>query len=118
MKDSPIQEDKPKLNKQGEVQEVKVAPTLPLSKDWRFATSHPKELIIGDVSKGETTRSKLHDFVVILLLFLILNQRKSSKSRVTHIGCLQSKKSSINLSTSILLLNPMIGQPFALNGST
>jgi len=31
-------------------------------KDWRFATSHPKELIIGDVSKGVTTRSKLHDF--------------------------------------------------------
>ena len=33
LKDSPIQEDKPKLDKQGEVQEVEVAPTLPLSKD-------------------------------------------------------------------------------------
>ena len=49
LKDSPIQEDKPKLNKQGEVQAVEVAPTLPLLKDWRFATSHPKKLIIGDV---------------------------------------------------------------------
>ena len=33
----------------------------PLPKDWRYATNHPKELILGDVSKGVTTRSKLHD---------------------------------------------------------
>ena len=33
LKDSSIQEDKPKLNKQGEVQAVEVAPTLPLLKD-------------------------------------------------------------------------------------
>ena len=36
-------------------------PTQPLSKDWRFASNHPKDLIIGDVSKGVITRSKLHD---------------------------------------------------------
>ena len=41
---------------QGEVQ-----PTQPLLKDWRYATSHPKDLIIGDVSKEITTRSKLYD---------------------------------------------------------
>jgi len=29
--------------------------------DWRFTPYHPKDLIIGDVSKGVTTRSKLHD---------------------------------------------------------
>ena len=39
-----------------------MAPTLPHPKYWRFATSHPKELITGDVSKGVTTCSKLHDF--------------------------------------------------------
>ena len=33
LKDSPIQEDKPKLDEQGEVQELKVAPTQPLTKD-------------------------------------------------------------------------------------
>ena len=58
LKDSPIYEDKLKLDKQGEVQEVEVAPLL---KDQRFATSHPKELIISDVSNGVSTHSKLHD---------------------------------------------------------
>jgi len=38
-----------------------VEPTKPLSKDWRYATSHLKDLIIGNVSKGVTTRSKFHD---------------------------------------------------------
>ena len=52
LKDSPSQEDKPKLDNQGEVQEVEVEPSQPLSKVWRYTTSHPKELIIGDVSKG------------------------------------------------------------------
>ena len=62
LKDSPTQEDKSKLDKQGEVQEVEVEPSQSLPKDWRYTTSHPKELIISDVSKGITTRSKLHDF--------------------------------------------------------
>ena len=61
LKDSPIEEGKPKVDEQGEVQEVKVEPTQPLSKDWRFSINHPKDLIIGDVSKWVTTRSKLHD---------------------------------------------------------
>jgi len=39
-----------------------MAPILPLLKNWRFATSHPKEFIIGDISKGVITCSKLHDF--------------------------------------------------------
>ena len=46
---------------QGEIQEVEKEPTQPLLKDWRFTSYHPKDLIIGDVSKGVTTRSKLHD---------------------------------------------------------
>ena len=62
MKDSPIQKDKSNLDKQGYVQEVEVTPTLPLPKDWIFATSHPKELIIGDVS-NVVNRSKLHNFL-------------------------------------------------------
>ena len=61
LKDSPIEEETPKIDGQDEVQEVEVEPTQPLSKVWRFATNHPKDLIIGDVSKGVTTRSKLHD---------------------------------------------------------
>ena len=36
-------------------------PIQPLLKDWRIASNHPNDLIIGDVSKGVTTRSKLHD---------------------------------------------------------
>ena len=44
-----------------EIQEVEVEPTQPLPKDWRYNPHHHKDLIIGEVSKGVTTRSKLHD---------------------------------------------------------
>ena len=60
MKDSPIQEDKQEPI--GEVQKDEVEQSQPLPKDWRYASNHPKDLIIGDVSKGVTTRSKLHYF--------------------------------------------------------
>ena len=36
-------------------------PTQSLPKDWRYVTSHPKDLILSDVSKGVTTPSKLQD---------------------------------------------------------
>ena len=36
-------------------------PTQQLSKDWRYNPHHLKDLVIGEVSKGVTTRSKLHD---------------------------------------------------------
>ena len=36
-------------------------PTQPLPNDWIYETSHPEDLILGDISKGVTTRSKLHD---------------------------------------------------------
>ena len=61
LKDSPTQEDNPKVDRESEVQEVEVEPTRPLPKDWRFTPHHPKDLIIDDVSKGVTTRSKLLD---------------------------------------------------------
>ena len=59
LKDSPAQDDKQEPI--GDVQEDKKESSQPLHRDWRFATNHPKELILGDVSKGVTTRSKLHD---------------------------------------------------------
>ena len=62
LKDSPTLEDMPKGDDENEVQEVEVETTQLLLKDWRFASSHPKELTIGDESKGVTTRSKFHDF--------------------------------------------------------
>jgi len=63
LKDSSAQEDedKSKNNTNGEIQDVKVEPTQPLPKNWRYTTSYPKDLIIGDISKGVTTRFKLHD---------------------------------------------------------
>ena len=63
MKDSPVQdeEEKPKNDTNGEVQDVEAKPTQPLPKNWRYATSHHKDLIIGDVSKRVTIRPKLHD---------------------------------------------------------
>ena len=40
-------------------------PTLKddLPKDWQFEKAHPKDLIIGDTTKGITTRSKLNYIV-------------------------------------------------------
>ena len=49
LKDSPLQEDKPKVDVQSEVQEVEVEPSQPLLKDWRFTSHHPKDLILGEV---------------------------------------------------------------------
>ena len=56
-----MQEDKPRDDANGEVQEVEVKLTQPLQKDWRYATSHVKYLIIGDISKGINNKSRLHD---------------------------------------------------------
>ena len=41
--------------------EESTQPTLKddLPKDWQFKKAHPQELIIGDTTKGVTTRSKL-----------------------------------------------------------
>ena len=83
LEDSPTQEDMQKLN--GEVQEAEVELFQPLLKDWRYATSHPKDLIIGDVSKGVSTRSKLHD---LCGHYVFISQKTSSKSRATHISYL------------------------------
>ena len=58
-------------------------------------------------------------YVAILPLFHILSLKTSSKLRSIHIGCLQYKKSSINLSATkfdILFLDPMIDQLLVLNG--
>ena len=50
-----MQEDKPKDDEYGEVQDVEVKPTQSFPKDWRYTTNHPKNLIIGNASKGITT---------------------------------------------------------------
>ena len=97
LKNSPTVEDMQKDDERNElqenevqgnkIQEVEVEPTQPLSKDWRYNPHHPKDLIIGKVSKGVTTRSKLHDLCGNYAFILTLNQRTSSKLRATHIGC-------------------------------
>ena len=63
MKDSPEQEEKLREDPKGEVQEVQVEMQLTLSllKNWKYTTTHPKDLILSDVSERITTRSKLHD---------------------------------------------------------
>ena len=113
MNDSSAQdeEEKPKDDTNNEVQDVGVEPTQPLSKDWRYAISDPKDLIIGNVSKGVTTSSKLHDICGHFASYPILSPKISSKPRATHIDYLQCKNSLINLSTikfDTLFLNVMI----------
>ena len=87
-------------------------------KDWKYAISHPKNLILGDVSKRVTTHSKLLD-IYGHVAFISHNEPKNFfEAKATHIEYLQSKKNSINLSVTrldILFLGPMIGQLLALN---
>ena len=95
-------------------------PTQPLSKDWRFTSNHPKDLIIGDVSKGIITRSKLHDLCGHFAFISHTEPKNILEARSIRTGCLQCKKSSINLSAikfGILFLDPMIDQILVLNGS-
>ena len=84
-----MQEDKAKDEEHSELQDVEVETTQPLPKDWRYATNHPKDLIIGDVSKGITTRSKLNDICGHFTLISHIELKTSLKRRATHIGCLQ-----------------------------
>ena len=82
-------------------------PTQPLLKDWRFASKHLKDLIIGDVSKGVATRSKLHELKNIL------------EAEADSYWLLAMQESSINLSANkfgTLFLDPMIDQLLVLNG--
>ena len=114
MKDSPgkDKEEKPKNNANGEVQDGEVEPTKRLLKDWRYATSHPKDLIIGDVSK-------LHDICGHFAFISHIEPKNILEVRATYIGCFPCKKSSINLSATkfdILILDPMINQQLILNG--
>ena len=60
LKESPLQEDdKTKDDDHGEAQDVEVKQIQPFLKDWRYATSLPKHLFLGNVSKRVTTCSKL-----------------------------------------------------------
>ena len=92
--------------------------TQPLPMNWRYASNHPKDLIIGDVSKGVTTRSKLYDLCGHFAFISHIEPKNILEARSTHIGCLQCKKSSINLSAikfGTLFLDPMIDQLLVLN---
>ena len=92
LRDSPTIEDMPKDDEGKEVQgnenqEVEVEPTQPLPKDWRYNPHHPKDLIIGEVSKGVTTRSKLHDFCGHYAFISHFEPKNILEPRATHIGC-------------------------------
>ena len=68
--------------------------------------------------KGKLLDPNSMIYVAILPLFHILSLKTSSKPRQIHIGCLQYKKSSINLSAikfGTLFLEPMIDQQLVLN---
>ena len=79
LKDSPIHEDKQEPN--GEVQKDEVEPSQPLPKYWRYATNHPKNLIVGDVSKGVTTCSKLHNICDHFAFISHIEPKKYPRSR-------------------------------------
>ena len=116
LEDSPTQEDKQKLN--GEVQEDEVELSQPLPKDWRYATSHPKDLIIGDVSKGVITHSKLHNICGHFAFISHIEPKNILEAKGDSYWLLTMQESSINLSPvkfGNLFLDHMIDQSLVLN---
>ena len=53
--------EEPNNNGQEGCHEDEVQPFQPLPRDWKYASSHPKDLIIGEVSKRVSTRSIVHN---------------------------------------------------------
>ena len=118
LKDSPIQEDKPKNDEHGEVQEVKVEPTQLLPKDWRCASNHPKDLIMGDISKRVTTRSKLHDLCGHFTFISHIEPKNILEAEADSYWLLIMQEEPINLNAikfDTLFLDPMIDQLLVLN---
>ena len=95
-----------------------MAPTQPLPKDWRYATSHPKELIIGDASKGVTTCSKLHDFCGHFAFISHIEPKNILETEGDSCWLLAMQEELNHLSATkfdTLFLDPMIDQPLVLN---
>ncbi|KAF7126581.1 hypothetical protein RHSIM_Rhsim11G0015400 [Rhododendron simsii] len=62
-----------------------------LPKDWRFVQNHPKDLILGEVSKGQTNEG------------ILINQAKYAKELIKKFGMEGSKPMSTPMSTSTKL---------------
>ena len=56
-----------------------------MPKEWRYALSHPKDLILGDLEQGVKTLSSINLFK-ILLLFLKLNQKVLRMQKMMSFG--------------------------------
>ena len=58
MKNLTINDSKNEVSQQIQ-EESKDVKNSDLPKEWRYAKSHPQDLIIGDISKGISTKSAL-----------------------------------------------------------
>ena len=93
-------------------------PTQPLPKDWRYAISHLKDLIIGDVSKKGNTRSKLHNICGHYAFISHIKIKNILEDEDDSYWLLVMQESSIILSITkfgTLFLGPMISQTLVLN---
>ena len=62
LKEAPIREDsKDEGPSKNDKEECLKEQVQLLPKDWKYVSGHPKELIIGEVSKGVSTRSNVHN---------------------------------------------------------
>jgi len=90
-----------------------------LSKYWKYVSSHPKELIIGEVSKGVSTRFNAHNLCDFVAFISHIEPKNIHEAEVDSYWLLASKRSSINLSVTKyedLFLNSKINQLLVLSG--
>ena len=91
-----------------------------LPKDWKYVSSHPKELIIGEVSKGVSTRSNVHNLCDFVAFISHIKPRNIHKAEVDFDWLLIMQEELINLSVTKngdLFLDPKIDQLLVLSGS-
>jgi len=81
LKDSPMQEYKPKDDEHSEVQDVEVEPMQPFPMNWRCTTNHSKDFIIRDVCKRVTTRSKLYNICGLFIFISHIESKNILKAK-------------------------------------
>ena len=71
-------------------------PTQLLSKDWRYALRHPKDLIISNVSQGVSIRSKLQDICVCFAFISYIEPKNIHDAKVdSYVTCYAREAQSI-----------------------
>ena len=120
LKEAPIREDfkdeeSSKNDKEGCLEEQ----VQPLPKDWKYASSHPKELIISEVSKGVSTRSNVHNLCGFVTFISHIEHRNVHEAKVDSYGLLAMQEELNQFERKQVwrvVLSPKIDQLLILSG--